>query len=290
MINRMKNATLIRAVIILIGLLYGTWHHFGTIPKGFNEGFMVLLLLLLLEQVVELIGKIHQDVLPWDNVSYTDRYLLGRLFYRLQSELRNALRVNKDFFVVDHGILALYSYDAFWKLLVEQQEGQRKPMHIQVTHSCDFGIWVDHPLTQSLIDRQRLFHEKSGTISRVLCGRGPNPDPSIQKAALAMRAAGVEVFYYDLTSNLVDFNFGWDFLRVDGTGCAVIWTSFSSKPGGVITEAVYTKSGEYRGKRLTSLWDEIKEHAQDFQFEGPGGGASGDRGIPRSTSAEMEQC
>lgn len=54
MLDNMSRTTQARIIIILAGVLYGTWHHWGHIPPGFNEAFTITLLLLLAEQFVEI--------------------------------------------------------------------------------------------------------------------------------------------------------------------------------------------------------------------------------------------
>jgi hypothetical protein len=260
---------LVRIILIVVGLLYGTLHHFDQIPPGFNEGFTVLLLLLVLELVIELLVEGHKEkTLDKIGNNLPRKSLSGKLFFTIQQELDRALKPEEGGFKVVHKTLALLSYDTFWRLLVEEQERRQHPLHLKVIHSCDFEIWVDHPLSKSLIERHRAFTKKGGEVKRILCGRGPRPDENICKAAENMKEAGVIVFYYDMDKEVwVSHDFAWDFLHVEETDFSVIWASFTHRPHGVINEAIYLSKDEYNQQNLPLLWAEIKRHSVDFPFE-----------------------
>ena len=61
MLDNMSRTTLARIMILLAGALYGTWHHWGHIPAGFNEAFTITLLLLLAEQFIEISHRLKRQ-------------------------------------------------------------------------------------------------------------------------------------------------------------------------------------------------------------------------------------
>lgn len=258
---------LVRIILILVGLLYGTLHHFDKITKGFNEGFTILLLLLVVELSVELLieSRKGQELVGMNSV-LPRRSLCGKVYTVIRQELVRALTLEKEGFRVAHKTLALSSYDTFWRFLVEEQKSRndknRYPMHLKVIHSCDFEIWVDHPLTKSLLERQKDFIKNNGTIERILCGSGSQPDDKIRKAAKNMREVGVIVSYYNMDKeDGISHDFASDFLHVAEAGPSVVWKSFTNRPHGVISEAIYLNGGEYEGQNLGQLWAEIQEHS-----------------------------
>ena len=266
--DKLSKWALIRVILILVGLLYGTLHHFGKVPPGFNEGFTILLLLLLLELAVEiLIESRAERTWTMGDLELARRGLNGKVFSALEHELNEVLKPENGGFRVVHQTLALSSYETFWRLLVKEQEQKRHPLHLKVIHSCDFEIWVDHPLTKTLIERHKVFISQNGVVERVLCGRGPRPDEKIQRAAEMMKSADIKLFYFNMDDIAgIPHDFSWDFLYAEETDLAVIWASFTHRPHGVIGEAVYLNSGEYKGQNLEQLWTAIKERSTDFPF------------------------
>jgi hypothetical protein len=120
-------------------------------------------------------------------------------------------------------------------------------------------------LTTTLIERHKLFIDQNGVVERILCGRGREPEDKIQRAAEKMKEAGIKVFYFDMDKSVgVPHDFSWDFLYAEEPDLAVIWASFS--PHGVIAEAIYLNSGEFKGQKLEQLWAEIKRRSKDFPF------------------------
>lgn len=261
---------LVRIILIIVGLLYGTLHHFDQIPKGFNEGFTILLLLLLVELAVEVLIDLRKKNDLDQAASLLPRASLnGKVYAAIKHELDNAVKVEKDRvgFRVVHNTLALSSYDTFWKFLIQEQDPRKAPLHLKVIHSCDFEIWVNHPFTKSLLERHKLFTAKGGIVERILCGNGSSPDEKIRKAASNMKDAGVTVFYHRMNEEGIGHNYSWDFLYVVERDLSVIWASFTNRPRGVIGEAIYLKSGEYQDQNLNLLWAEIRDHSIDFPFE-----------------------
>jgi hypothetical protein len=267
-LDKLSKWALIRVILILVGLLYGTLHHFTKVPAGFNEGFTILLLLLVLELVVEILIESHAQH-PWTMAksSLSPRSLNGKVLAALEEELAGVLHPEKAGFRVAHKTLALSSYETFWRLLVKAQQQKQHPMHLKVIHSCDFEIWVDHPLTKPLIERHKLFIAQKGVVERILCGSGPEPDEKIHRAAETMKSVDITVFYFNMDNTAgIPHDFSWDFLYAEEIDLAVIWASFSRRPHGVIGEAVYLDSGEYKGQNLEQLWSEIKDRSIDFPF------------------------
>lgn len=265
--ERIGKWALVRIILIIVGLLYGTLHHFGQIPKGLNEGFTVLLLLLLLELAIEvLIDLRKKNNLDEVTSPLPRRSLNGKVFAAVKQELAKAVQIEKNGFRVAHKTLALSSYDTFWRFLVQEQGPKKDPLHLKVIHSCDFEIWINHPFTKSLMERHKAFTTNGGKIERILCGSGPLPDEKIRRAAANMKAADVIVFYHDMDQEGIH-DYAWDFLYVVGRDISVIWASFTNRPRGVIGEAIYLNSVEYQDHNLNQLWAEIREHSIPFPFE-----------------------
>jgi len=271
--NRWSQETLRKVAIALIGLVVGLMDFLAERPNGHPDfveslykAFAVAALLFIAELVLEI-----RDVQKHDKETYTDfirrnRNLTGALLAQLHSELDRSIKVRDDEqFVVDHETLAILSYDTFWKLLVEKTD-THKPWTVKTIHSCAIDVWMDHPLTNSLMNRQREFCEgKKGKIIRIICDRAPEPTEEIRKAAQKMADAGIEVRYYDLGSRkIADHNFSWDFAFVDDTEDTAVWDSFASLPGGVIDEAIYINRSQYKGKNLKELWARVDKAAKDI--------------------------
>jgi hypothetical protein len=182
--------------------------------------------------------------------------LTGALLGAIVDELTDAVTVSEDKVVVDHKTLAILSYDTFWKLLVEKKRKGR-PLTIHTIHSCAIDVWLDHPLTKSLLSRQREFCRLEGKIVRIICDRGPQAKPHVLAAAEQMASIGIEVRYYDLNSDAIDHSFAWDFAVIEETGDGAIWDSFAAAPGGVIETAVYVSGDQYKGKNLRELWARV---------------------------------
>jgi hypothetical protein len=244
----------------LIGLVVGILDYFIKRPDILDsvyKAFAVTAFLFLGELVLEIREAQKREKETFSQFVRRNRNIVGTLLTQLNSELERSIKILDDQFIVDHETLAILSYDTFWKLLVEQIK-TRRTLTVHTIHSCAIDVWVDHPLTTSLLNRQRDFCQSGGKIVRILCDRNPVPQPTVLAAAEKMAEAGIEVRYYDLSSRkIVDHNFAWDFARVEETGDAAIWDSFANSPGGIIGEAVYLNQGEYKGKDLKELWQSV---------------------------------
>jgi hypothetical protein len=133
------------------------------------------------------------------------------------------------------------------------------------------NVWIpgQNTFAEKLIRYQEQFCHHGGKVTRVLCGRGEKPDSDTVAAYQAMKSAGITVKYYDISKNLVDHEFVWDFLRIRETGDVVIWNSFSRGPGRIIGQAVYTRSSIHDDKELDKLWNEIIQYSVDFSAVAP---------------------
>ena len=267
----------IKLSILLLGIIYGLLDYF--VPKTSSASdslfkFFVVTLLIFVVQEVFSIGQksLYSGAKPRDielrRFVSRNRGIISSLVTRIDDELDRAIRFDGDEkFIIEHSTLAISSYLKFWELLKETQERERKPLELQITHSCQIDIWVNHPLTKSLLQRQREFCAAGGSITRILCERGANPSEATRVAATTMREYGIKVKYYNIQSEMVvNHDFAWDFARVMQTAETVIWDSFTPRPGGVIAEAVYTKHDEYKSVSLSTLWRDIEAHAIPFPF------------------------
>ena len=260
--NRLSQSALMKIVFALIGLVVGLLDYFikqPDISDSIFKAFVVTAILFIGELVVETREAQKRNTETHDTFVRRNKNLTGTLLTELNADLERAVKVQEDQFVVDHETLAILSYDTFWKLLVEKIE--RKPrLTVHTIHSCALDVWVEHPLTTSLLNRQRDFCQKGGKIVRILCDRNPLPGEQVRQAAKSMVEAGIEVVYYNLASKkIADHNFAWDYALVDETGDAAIWDSFANAPGGVIGEAVYSNRGEYKGRDLRDLWKRVRD-------------------------------
>ena len=268
--NRLTQDALKRVVFALIGLIVGILDYLVERPnvqpdalESMYKAFVVTAILFTAELALEI-----RDVQMRTNENYSqfvrrNRNITGALMAQIVNELDRAVKAQDDHFVVEHQTLAILSYDTFWKLLVEQI-AVRRPLTVQTIHSCAIDVWVDHPLTTSLLNRQREFCEKGGKIVRIICDRGPSPSEQDLQAARQMKAAGIEVRYYNLASQkILDHNFAWDFARVEETGEAAIWDSFV--PGGVIGEAIYVNHSRYKGMDLKELWRRVESASEPLE-------------------------
>jgi hypothetical protein len=251
-----------KIVFALIGLIVGLLDYLIQRPElseSIFKAFVVAAVLFIGELVLETRDAQKREKETHNTFVRRNRNLTGTLLSQLNAELERAVKVQETQFVVDHETLAILSYDTFWKLLVEQIETRRK-LTVYTVHSCALDVWVEHPLTTSLLNRQRDFCHKGGKIIRILCDRNPVPGEQVCSAAKSMVEAGIEVVYYNLASKrIADHNFAWDYAIVDETGDAAIWDSFANSPGGVIGEAVYLNQGIYKGKDLRELWQRVRE-------------------------------
>ncbi|HWN11460.1 MAG TPA: hypothetical protein VNO50_19685 [Pyrinomonadaceae bacterium] len=258
--NRLSQSALMKIVFALIGLIVGLLDYFikGPLSDSIFKAFIVAAILFIGELVLESRDSQKREKEAYATFVRRNRNLTGTLLTQLNGELERAVKVQESQFIVDHETLAILSYDTFWKLLVEQIETRRK-LTVHTIHSCALDVWVEHPLTTSLLNRQRDFCQKGGTIVRILCDRNRVPGEQVQSAARNMAEAGIEVVHYNLASQrITDHNFAWDYALVDETGDAAIWDSFANSPGGVIGEAVYSNHGEYKGKDLRELWQRVR--------------------------------
>jgi hypothetical protein len=268
--NRLSYSALMKIVFALIGLVTGLLDYLIRRPDvsgSIFKAFVVAAILFIGELVLEIRDAQKREKDTHDTFVRRNRNLTGTLLSQLNAELERSVKVQDDQFVVDHETLAILSYDTFWKLLVEQIETRRK-LTVHTIHSCALDVWVEHPLTTSLLNRQRDFCQKGGKIVRILCDRNPVPGEQVYSAAKSMVEAGIDVVYYNLSSRrIADHNFAWDYAIVDETGDAAIWDSFANNPGGVIGEAVYLNQGEYKGKDLRELWQRVREASNPIPVE-----------------------
>ncbi len=264
--NRLSQEALTRLVIALIGLIVGLLDFLikrPDISESIFRAFVVAAMLFACELILEV-----RDAQKLGNKNYNDfvhrnRNLTGSLLLQLNLELEQSIKVHEHQFAVEHETLAILSYDSFWKQLVEQMEKHSK-LTVYIIHSCAIDVWVDHPLTKSLLNRQRDFCQKGGKIIRILCAREPE---HVYAAAEKMAEVGIELKYYNPLSNkILDHDFAWDFAVVAETGDAAIWDSFANRPGGVIGEAVYLNRGEFKGKKLKDLWDKVASASESISI------------------------
>jgi len=259
--NRLSQSALMKIIFALIGLITGLLDFFIRRPDVLGsifKAFVVAAILFIGELVLEIRESQRREKDTRNSFVRRNRNLTGTLLSQLNAELERAVKVQDNQFVVDHETLAILSYDTFWKLLVELIK-TRPTLTVHTIHSCAFDIWVEHPMTTSLLNRQREFCQQGGKIVRILCDRHPNPNEHVCAAAKGMVEAGIEVMYYNLASQrIADHNFAWDYAIVDETGDAAIWDSFAGAPGGVIGEAIYLNEGEYKGKDLRQLWQRVR--------------------------------
>jgi hypothetical protein len=151
-----------RIVFVLIGLVVGILDFFIR-SRDFSESvfkaFVVAGLLFIGELVLEIRDAQKLEKETFNEFVNRNRNLTGTLLAQLNAELERSIKIQDKQFVVDHETLAILSYDTFWKLLVEQIE-MRRHLTVHTIHSCAIDVWVDHPLTTSLLNRQREFCEK----------------------------------------------------------------------------------------------------------------------------------
>src|SRR5690349_18897425 len=244
--DRFSRDALMRVIFLLIGLVVGILDYFITRPgaptdpmDSFSKAFAVTAFLFIGELVLEIRDAQERTTHQYRDFVRRNRNMTGAVVSQIYSDLERSLRPADGQFVIQHETLAILSYDTFWRLLVNEAESG-KARTVQTIHSCAIDVWLNHPLTASLINRQREFCELPGTkVMRIICGKTDVPEPDVQEAADKMAAAGVEVYYYNLASlKIVDHNFAWDFARVNETGDAAIWDSFTAAAQGVIGEAV----------------------------------------------------
>jgi hypothetical protein len=269
--------TLFRVIVLLIGVIYGTLHHFRVIPEDLNVALMVTLLLFLVEQFFEIGHKLDDAVRESDGTAERvrlylakDRGIFGELLKTTHEDLSNTIKFQDGGFAVVNPALAIFSYSRFWEFLTEDQRrrGESKAINVVAIHSCAMDIWATHSLTARLLDRQKEFHRLGGKVTRILCARGRRPDENAQKAYQSMVDAGIEVRYYDILTETVNHSFGWDFLYISEAERAVIWDSFATAPGQVIGEALYINSSIFRGTDLNELWRDILSHSEPFPKTG----------------------
>jgi hypothetical protein len=272
-IDTISRATLFRVIVLLVGIIYGTLHHYRVIPEDFNTALTVTLLLFLVEQFFEIGHKLDLADGVDSSASAIREYIrkdsgiLGGLLKLLFDETSRSITMLDDGFKVSHSSLAIHSYVKFWGLLAEEQRTRGNtlpPLTVAAIHSCSMDIWDNHPQSPRLLDLQREFHRHGGKISRILCADGSQPDAQVRLAYSRMVEAGIDVRYFDISTSVVEHTFGWDFLYVRETHRVVIWDSFAKGPGGVINEAVYLDSMTYDGKNLDSLWFDIFNRSVEF--------------------------
>jgi len=268
--NQLSQSALMKIIFALIGLITGLLDYFVRKPEvseSIFKAFVVAAILFIGELVLEIREAQRREKHTYNTFVRRNRNLTGTLLTQLNAELERSVKVHENKFVVDHETLAILSYDTFWKLLVEHVETRRK-LTVHTIHSCALDVWVEHPLTTSLLNRQQEFCRKGGKIVRILCDGNPVPGDQVRAAAQSMVDAGIDVVYYNLASRrIADHNFAWDYAIVDETGDAAIWNSFANSPGGVIGEAVYSNEGEYKGKDLRELWQSVRDVSSPIPVE-----------------------
>ena len=269
--NRLSKSALMKIIFALIGLISGLLDYFIKQPapdlsESIFKAFVVASMLFIGELVLETRDAQKREKETHNAFVRRNRNLTGTLLSQLNAELERAVKVQDTQFAVDHETLAILSYDTFWKLLVEQIETRKLTVH--TIHSCALDVWVEHPLTSSLLNRQRDFCQKGGKIVRILCDRKPAPGEQVCAAAKSMVEAGIEVVYYNMASmRIADHTFSWDYAIVEETGDAAIWSSFANSPGGVIGEAIYLSQGEYKNKDLRALWQKVRAVSHPISTE-----------------------
>jgi len=269
----MSKTLLIRIIIALVGIVYGSFIEGGASQKV-TAGLFVSLLLFAIELLIEILQELRSRRLGRTEIELfagKSIGLLGDLVRQLHAELDLVLRLDGRDIRVEHNSIAIHSYEEFWKLLLEEQ-GRRngRSLEVKVIHSCGIEVWLSHPLTRPLLEHQRQFCRNGGMIRRILCGTTDVPDERLNRAAQMMREVGVEVYYYNLASNAITHHsFAWDFLVVEQTKHAAIWDSFANRPGGVIDVAVYNQDGEYKNKELRDLWNEVFQRSESFERVNP---------------------
>lgn len=268
-----NDGTLYRVIVVLIGIIYGTIHHYNKvlIPDDLNAALTVTLLLVLLEQFFEIGHKLEKAAKAGrateelDSYLSKDRSILGQLLKDIHSEIKNSITLRHDGYKLSQSFLAIHSYAKFWALLTEMQQKRDSALptlSVEAIHSCTMDVWGGaHPLSARLLELQKDFHEHGGKITRILCGQGWPPDSSVRLAYMKMVEAGIEVRYYNIQRELVDHSFGWDFLHIPETRQSVIWDSFARTAGQVMTDAIYMNSENYEGKDLTKLWSDVRKYS-----------------------------
>jgi len=267
--SRALYSTLIRIIIILLGLIYGLLFHIHKVPEELNAAILVTLLLFMAEQFVELGHKIsaltfgHRE--SERRVFDSSRHpILGMIKDLVQKEIDGSLTVDEDKFVVSNPYLAIKSYADFWKLLIAEQErlGSAHRLTVEAIHSCEMNIWNTGKNTwaEKLLEYQADFCRAGGSITRILCGQGSDPGPDTISAYTAMKA--VEI-------NVVTHDFEWDFLRVIENDDLVIWSSFSRGQGKVIGRATYCKLSHPEYKEvIDEIWKDISKYSVKIDVEG----------------------
>lgn len=261
--GRFSQQALTRTIFVLIGFVIGLLDFYIKRPnvqpdamESTYKAFAIVALLFIAELALEIRDNQRRDESKHEEFVRQNRNLTGSVLAELNTELQRAVKLEEDRLIVDHRTLAISSYVTFWKLLVDQKQDDR-PLTIHTIHSCAIDVWVDHPLTKSLLNYQRDFWERGGRIIRIICDRAKDPKPEVVAAAETMAASGVEVKYYNLNSGLIDHSFAWDYAVVDETGDAAIWDSFANTSGSVIDTAIYTSSGRYKTRDLRDLWAKV---------------------------------
>ena len=278
--NILSPTSLITIIIVLIGILYGTFYHYGKIAPELNAALTVTLLLFLAEKFVEIKVKFDKASTGGQQAAEIETYLtknrdiFGELLQDIHKEMANTITFRQDGFKLSGPFVPILSYATFWDLVTREQSrrGKSRSLNVLAIHSCEPGIWIDHWLAARLIERQREFIELGGTVTRILCAQG-EPDEELRNASAKMTAAGIEVKYYDIDAGIVDHSFSWDFLYIRETEQSVVWDSFLKVPGGVIQEAVYLHSLYYNQKDLAKLWKDIDQHSRKFSAGALGTGA-----------------
>jgi hypothetical protein len=270
MFDAVSNVVLWRVIVILAGILYGTIHHYEMrSPEDLNWALSITLLLFLAEQFVEIGHKLDKSAGGAITRIPRGRGIFAALLKKVHEDISNTIRPHDDGFTVANPAEAIASYAKFWELLNDEQQKLKRSSQSRTVfaiHSCEVDIWVDHALSRRLLDLQEEFHGLGGKITRVLCGRGKEPDEKFCRACANMRASGIHVKYFNTDSNLVDHTWGWDFLYISETGQSVVWSAFA-RAGGVIAEATYINTPVYNTVQLADLWGRILSHATDFPGE-----------------------
>lgn len=200
--------------------------------------------------------------------------IIGEFLEKWYAELQYALSLTLDdkCFTVKSEFQALRSYDIFWNLLAKEQEKRQRhhQLTVLIIHSSSFDIWNKYAISDKLLKSHKVLRELGGKVTRILCTKvkkqgtvpkknGDPPDEVIE-AAKKMKAADIDVLYYNIETAKVDFDFEWDFLYVKELDTAVIWESFTT--GGNIKESIYQIGNRFKGYDLEELWHRIYENSE----------------------------
>lgn len=189
---------------------------------------------------------------------------IGKFLQECQNELENALVLSLDNrrFIFRYESQIIRSYEIFWRHLVKEQEARSKqPLTVLIiAQSSSFDIWSKYvAISEKLLRSQKSFCELGGNVTHIFCAMG-EPTDEVKDVAAKMKESHIKVYYYDISTAKVDFDFNWDFLYVKETEIAVIWESFDV--GASIKESTYQIGNEFRGYNLENLWRNIDKNSK----------------------------